>query len=284
MSMVSFAQNGEDVVLRRLFDRGHAGFYIDVGASHPSELSVTRHFYDSGWSGINIEPGTIFSELNRLRPRDINIRAACSNRTGTIEFCEFPPDLGGWSTCDRDQADAIVAEHRVEYQLKTVPVRTLKDVYDEYVDRPIDFLKIDVEGHEQGVLEGADWDRCRPLVVLVECFPPTHAHSTRHLWESLLIEAGYLPALFDGLNQFYLREDRRELLPRLSVGANVMDDFIRYSDLRRLELIDTQVRLIDEQNKLILELKHRMRHQIKGVAKRIPGLTSLVRRLRGKAA
>ena len=74
MPMVSYAQNGEDVVLRRVFAGGPLGFYIDIGANYPSEGSITRHFYEHGWSGINIEPvAGAYRELQAARPRDINL-------------------------------------------------------------------------------------------------------------------------------------------------------------------------------------------------------------------
>ena len=57
MSMISYAQNQEDVLLRREFPDCTNGFYIDVGANDPVWDSVTKHFYDRGWHGINIEPG-----------------------------------------------------------------------------------------------------------------------------------------------------------------------------------------------------------------------------------
>ena len=56
MSFISYAQNFEDVMLRRVFAELDTGFYIDVGANDPSADSVTKAFYDAGWHGINIEP------------------------------------------------------------------------------------------------------------------------------------------------------------------------------------------------------------------------------------
>ena len=46
MSMISYAQNGEDVVLRRVFPNGHRGLYIDVGANNPLEPSKPRFRYE----------------------------------------------------------------------------------------------------------------------------------------------------------------------------------------------------------------------------------------------
>ncbi|MDA1234832.1 MAG: hypothetical protein O3A53_08525 [Acidobacteria bacterium] len=58
--MKSSAQNREDVMLARAFDHKTDGFYIDVGAMDPDEMSITRYFYDLGWRGINVEPDPRF--------------------------------------------------------------------------------------------------------------------------------------------------------------------------------------------------------------------------------
>ena len=74
---ISYAQNMEDVLLWRCFKDLENGTYIDVGANDPSEDSVTKAFYDRGWSGINIEPiQRHHDDLTAQRPRDINLRVA----------------------------------------------------------------------------------------------------------------------------------------------------------------------------------------------------------------
>ena len=69
--MISHAANAEDVVLHRALCTGGAlGRYVDVGASSPYLGSVTRHFYEAGWSGIDVEPlAEEAGELRRARPR-----------------------------------------------------------------------------------------------------------------------------------------------------------------------------------------------------------------------
>ena len=59
----SFAQNGEDVVLWRALGHIANGRYVDVGANHPTNDSVTRAFYDRGWRGIAIEPDPTYARL-----------------------------------------------------------------------------------------------------------------------------------------------------------------------------------------------------------------------------
>lgn len=64
----------EDIILAAVFRDLERGFYIDVGANNPISYNVTKHFYDKGWNGINIEP--LKEECDLLcndRPRDINL-------------------------------------------------------------------------------------------------------------------------------------------------------------------------------------------------------------------
>ena len=65
VTFVSYAQNFEDVMLWRALRHVESGFYIDVGAAHPDDYSVTRAFYDRGWSGINVEPTSRVTQARR---------------------------------------------------------------------------------------------------------------------------------------------------------------------------------------------------------------------------
>jgi FkbM family methyltransferase len=83
MTFVSYSQNCEDVLIWRALRHVESGFYIDVGAAWPTFHSVTRAFYDRGWSGINVEPNPrLLEELNRERPRDVNLGVAIGRETG----------------------------------------------------------------------------------------------------------------------------------------------------------------------------------------------------------
>ena len=43
-SLKSYSQEGEDMILRRLFEKQQIGFYVDVGAHHPKRFSNTYFF------------------------------------------------------------------------------------------------------------------------------------------------------------------------------------------------------------------------------------------------
>ncbi|WP_433267014.1 FkbM family methyltransferase [Actinosynnema sp. CS-041913] len=222
--MISYAQNGEDVVLARLFHGRTTGRYVDVGAADAVEDSVTKHFYDLGWRGINIEPIPAQAErLRAARPGDVTLAVALGAATG-VATLHLVADRSGWSTLDSSLAAAYRSELAVEEV--EVELRTLADVLDEHPG-PVDFLKIDVEGAEQVVLEGADWSRHRPRVVVVEATEPGSPTPNHEGWEPLMLAAGYRCALFDGLNRFYAAADDTEALTVLSSPANVFDKYVR---------------------------------------------------------
>jgi FkbM family methyltransferase len=224
MTMISYAQNHEDVLLDRAFPRGKPGFYIDVGANDPVTDSVTKHFYDLGWHGINVEPARQpFEALAAARSRDINVNIGLSNTEGELEFFEFP--IAAASTFDAEQARRN-EDTGVPAERRTVPTWTLAQLCERYVTGPIDFLSVDVESHEREVLEGGDWTRFRPRIVLVESTQPNTTIPSHERWEGILLAARYRFAFFDGLNRYYVAEEEADLAPALGVPANVTDDYI----------------------------------------------------------
>jgi FkbM family methyltransferase len=230
MTFVSYAQNFEDVMLRRALRDVEAGFYVDAGAAHPDVDSVTRAFYDAGWSGINVEPvAASHRRLQASRPRDVNVRAALGRERGAGRL--FVVAGTGLSTLHEDAAARASAATGFAAEAAEVEVTTLADICDAHTGREIHFLKVDVEGAEADVLAGADFDRHRPWIVLVEATAPMSAEPTHAAWEPILLRAGYGFAYFDGLNRFYLADERRDALaPSFSLPPNVFDDFIRAAD------------------------------------------------------
>jgi FkbM family methyltransferase len=234
MAVISYAQNREDILLNRLFSECKSGFYVDVGACYPDIHSVTKMFYERGWHGINIEPiHSILELLAHDRQRDINLHVGLSNHEGDSTFYECLTEPGSSTFCE-EQAEVL---RRKGDQLleRSMPITTLARVCEQYAGRTIEFLKIDVEGHEREVLEGADWRRYRPRVVLVEATRPyTNIPSHEH-WEAILLAADYEFAFFDGLNRYYVRAEDRHLVPLIAVPANVLDDFQIYEHQRQIQ-------------------------------------------------
>lgn len=136
---------------------------------HPTYDSVTRHFYDNGWRGINIEPSRdLFPAFVEERSRDINIQAAVTEQAGEATFFAVEGQLG---TLDHN-----VAENHDNAGLTrdtyVVPAVTLTQICEQHAPRDIHSLKIDVEGHEAAALRGMNFQRFRPWVLVVEATEP----------------------------------------------------------------------------------------------------------------
>lgn len=219
MAFISYAQNFEDIRLWRIFKSIQNGFYIDVGANDPVHDSVTKAFYDHGWSGINVEPmPNYFDALCQQRPRDTNLNCVAGETASDLTFYNVPDT--GLSTLDESLAQTYKnSGHGVIVQ--KVESRTLASICDEFANgREIYFLKIDVEGHEETVLRGMDFKKWRPWVLIIET-----PWNRDQAWEPLVLEAGYHSVLFDGINTYYLAEEHLNLKPAFDLPPCNLDEF-----------------------------------------------------------
>ena len=232
MSFISYAQNFEDVMLWRALKHISPGFYIDVGANDPTIDSVTKVFYDAGWRGINIEPLPLHhADLTRDRPRDINLMCSAGAVSGEIDLWEC--DVRGWATAEPE----VVTQHLSDGHqgsFHRVPVRTLADICNEFASCDIHFLKIDVEGFEKAVLEGADFTRFRPWIIVIEATAPSSTREVHINWEHIIYSAGYEFAYADGLNRYYISQEHAELLDGLRYPPNVFDAFTSFAHSKAL--------------------------------------------------
>jgi FkbM family methyltransferase len=231
MAMLSYAQNDEDMVLWRAFGKKTDGFFVDVGAHHPTACSVTKIFADIGWRGINIEPLPNLVEIFRAeRPRDINLAIGIGEHSGALPFWEVVGDPQR-STFNRELAEYYERVEKRQLVRKDVPIETLDSVLERHLPpgQAIDFIKIDAEGFEEQVLRGLDLARWRPTVVLAE-------HNYCERWEPILFNAGYQLTLYDSVNRFYVRSDRPELVAPLSLPPHrSMDGFEPWVYIRRID-------------------------------------------------
>jgi len=176
------------------------------------------------------------------RPRDINLQVAISDRSGLLSI--WVPRYSALATCRADMLEPSIPDYAepVEQVVEAISLDRL--LREHAKDREIHFLKIDVEGHEAAVIRSGDFDTHRPLVMVVEATSPHTNEPTWYDWERGLLAKGYLFALFDGLNRFYVREESRELLPALAVPANCLDGFVTRREMRLMrELVVAQERL-----------------------------------------
>jgi len=221
---ISYAQNFEDVMLARALADVRSGFYVDVGAQDPVIDSVTRLFYERGWSGINIEPVPHwFERLQQDRPRDINLMCAAASKSGSLILHESADSGLSTASAEYARGHAAAGKRMVE---REVPTARLDDILDRHAPGAVHFLKIDVEGMEQEVLAGLSLQRHRPWILVIEATRPNTSEDVSQAWEPIVLDAGYRLVYRDGLNRFYLAREQMARAAAFDVPPNVFDDFI----------------------------------------------------------
>ena len=167
-----------------------AGCFVDIGAN-VGLWSATGARYFSRI--VAFEPSqSLALGLQRSLPHNVEvISVALSDHDGTATFST--PILDGAIRDTRATLEATAVEDGSAV-VETVKIRTL----DSFELADIDLIKIDVEGHEEGVLLGAQKtiDREKP-VLIIEIEERHHLGKSEEIANSL-VTLGY--------NMFYLKD------------------------------------------------------------------------------
>lgn len=206
---IHHSQEGEDVLFERFFADKPQGFFVDVGAHHPTRFSNTYALYKRGWRGINIDatPGSM-EAFKALRPEDFNLEMAVSDKTEPLIFHVFKE--GALNTFDPALSEAYAVDGWEMSDTIELQPRPLSEVLDRYVaaGQTIDLLSVDVEGEDLAVLRSNDWEKYRPEVVVIEALNAPLLSLGADPAVAFLIERRYVPVsrLF---NSVILRRDEQ---------------------------------------------------------------------------
>jgi FkbM family methyltransferase len=191
---LSFAQEGEDLILRRVFAGQPKGRFVDVGAHHPHRFSNTYLLYRDGWRGINLDAAPRSMEPFRSsRPGDVNLECAVSDRAGERRFFVF--EESALNTFSAPLADEYVRDQWRLRETVMIPSRPLAGILAEHAAGwpSFELLSIDVEGEELSVLRSNDWERFRPRVILAEVLNATLETIAGSEVGAYLASLGYVP-------------------------------------------------------------------------------------------
>ena len=220
-----------DFLIRRLNDSSGGQIRdVQVGANDGVlDDPVYAAASEFGWTGLLVEPVPIyFSRLQKLyadNPKMIMENVGVSDTAGMLKIYylaehaeqRFPEWVRGCASTDRQRLvaamDKFGAFDETDLASCEVPVCRLDQLLVQFGISEIDLLVIDVEGHELHVLDGADFDRIRPRMVVIEA---NSDEASRRKIAHYLEEKDYLVGRIGddlvGFSSAYPKIDLSELL------------------------------------------------------------------------
>ncbi len=164
-----YAQFGEDKILYDLFDRKQDGVCVEVGGYDGVTGSNTYFFEQLGWKCLIVEPMPEYCQkIKSIRKCEV-AEIAASDTKGEVTFyvaegvetlSTMEQDVNHFKRIDKEGATGI-KEIRVKTDLLT------RILLDRGI-RQVDFLSLDVEGHELSALRGLSFEQIRPRILIIE--------------------------------------------------------------------------------------------------------------------
>ena len=165
------AQSGEDKYIIKLFDEDFKGKFLDIGCYHPTRHNNTYELYKKGWSGINIDLNPLTIELfDFMRAKDVNINIGISDKDAEKELY-FIDELDTQNTIDKNQLEFLKKHHNINQDqiiVKKIQTKNLETILNEYQFYNIDFMNLDIEGHELQVLKTLDFKKIKIKYLCIE--------------------------------------------------------------------------------------------------------------------
>jgi FkbM family methyltransferase len=197
-----YSQHGEDVLLEEIFKNQKSGFFVEIGCIDGRRFSNTLSLEKKGWCGICVEAHSDYIPLlKKNRPNSKVIHAAVSE-TDKDEVIFYANSRGSLSTLDKNQEERFRREYRdffTGFKEQKVVQKTLNTLFKENKVKNIDLLSVDVEGGEQNVLLGINFDQFKPRVMVIEC----ENHQEERQLDKILLKPGYIKSVRVANNIFY---------------------------------------------------------------------------------
>ncbi len=217
LNKISFAQQGEDLVLERVLSRVVGinlytkGNYVDIGAYHAEKDSVTNLLYLRGWNGIAIDPSSSAQKsFKKNRKRDIFYKCVIGEQDKVNKKFFVSKNAIG----DSHTGNTLYPQDKKKYYQIDVFQRNINSVLDECFFEKIDFLNIDVEGAELEIIRKFDFEKFKPKIIAIEI----HTKDIESVRESeiyqTLFKRKYICVASTVITWFFVRQELR-ILPKI---------------------------------------------------------------------
>ncbi|MDC0615901.1 FkbM family methyltransferase [Candidatus Pelagibacter sp.] len=165
------SQFGEEKFIFKHFSKNFKGKFLDIGCFHPTRNNNTYKLYKRGWTGINIDLNPISIDLfNLARPKDVNICTAISDKK-SVKKLYFLGDLNTTNTIEKNHTKFLNQEFSIsnsDIETRKVKTETLNHILEKYKYYKIDFMNIDIEGHELKALTAFNFKKFDIKLICIE--------------------------------------------------------------------------------------------------------------------
>jgi FkbM family methyltransferase len=206
--IILYSQDNQDYIVYENFFKGKKdGFFCDIGGNHPLKINNTLYFEELGWNGIVFEPlphmATLWAEHRKAKLYPF----ALSDSEGIVAFTVVK-DSTGWE----DMLSFVKDTRDVDYGYETEEIQVKTKIFKEVIEKEnikvIDYLSLDVEGHELNVLKGIDFDKVRINVLTIENNSPKSVLYGDDNIRKIMFKNNYkLWGRMMGLDDIYIHEE-----------------------------------------------------------------------------
>lgn len=158
--MVSYSQFGEDAWIKRNLQVPEMGYYVDIGAAHPTKFNNTAMLHESGWSGLCVEP--VAERVIQLidHGRDVVAKPLTPDGEDVVFHQYDATDLSGINKID----EKIDKRASKDILMSSISVSDLLTI----TGNDIQFASIDTEGTELDLLESFIQERVFFDILVIE--------------------------------------------------------------------------------------------------------------------
>ncbi len=163
-----YSQDNQDyIVYNNFFKNKKDGVFCDVGGNHPLNINNTRYFEELGWSGYVFEPLPYMKPLWEKHRKAKFFPFGASDKEREVTF-SIVKDATGWEDMLSFVKETRDEDYGHETEEITIEVKPLKEIFEKEDIFYIDYMSIDVEGHELNVLKGIDFNKVQINVLTIE--------------------------------------------------------------------------------------------------------------------
>jgi hypothetical protein len=212
---ISYAQFGEDLLIDYFFKHYLKNLnptYLDIGTNHPIVGNNTYLFYLRNCFGVCVEPDFIlYKKILSKRSGAIALNAGVGigkEAEGILYI--FPEPYTGWNTFSKEEAINRQADTGIDYTESTkIRFLSINEIIEKYFKSCPDFISIDVEGLDFGILKTMDFNRFKPALFCVETMTFSVSEKAKKNVDimGLLSDNGYVGYADTHINTIFVRKD-----------------------------------------------------------------------------